>query len=148
MKTVLQILSTKSLCIFYCLVSPSQTFLSPSAVQPLGSHSSLCVALFHVALQVRPFLWLRAWGEEASPQLFPAVSSVAPPHLPSLLLTTSLTKDLLFSLAVFRGPASDFPDPLLLVFFLVHQFIFLSLLLIFLSYCYILVLFCYFPPDF
>ncbi|XDA79412.1 hypothetical protein R6Z07_009572 [Ovis aries] len=38
-----------------------QTFLSPSAVQPLGSRYPLCVALFHVALQVSDVqLWSRA----------------------------------------------------------------------------------------
>ncbi|KAI4539918.1 hypothetical protein MG293_010313 [Ovis ammon polii] len=37
------------------------TFLSPSAVQPLGSRYPLCVALFHVALQVSDVqLWSRA----------------------------------------------------------------------------------------
>ena len=63
-------------------------------------------------------------GRGSRSPLFPAAPSVAPPHLPSLLLTTSLTKDPLFSLVVCKGPASDFPDPLLLVSFLVHQFIF------------------------
>ncbi|KAI4581802.1 hypothetical protein MJG53_009327 [Ovis ammon polii x Ovis aries] len=41
--------------------SQEQTFLSWSAVQPLGSRYPLCVALFHVALQVSDVqLWSRA----------------------------------------------------------------------------------------